>query len=301
MTSAALHATPRAGVVFREQVSAVALALRTPAIIAACIALVATALTIGEFITSGGAVDFAPELSMVPGMLGALFPIAVWKGEARFGASFLWTLPVDRRQLALTKVAAGWVCLMTTIAAFVLWTLVVALVTGGNVLGEQTLTLLPSAVVPPPGILAPEALHTARFVPSPLLWLIPFTGATATYLLVSALALGARHPLRWVVGTVMSMFVVSAIGSAEHVDSLRFFPATVARLAEDGRYGLDAILSARAESLKTVVTLANGKTIGVWRGLPNLGDWGVATALWIGVGLAALIAAASRHGEQRRR
>jgi hypothetical protein len=237
----------------------------------------------------------------VPGMLGALFPIAVWKGEERFGASFMWTLPVDRRQLVLTKVAAGWVCLMTTIAVFLLWTLVVALFTGGNVLGEQTLTLLPSAVVPPPGVLAPEALHTARFVPSPLLWLIPFTGATATYLLVSALTLGTRYPLRWVIAVVMSMFALSAIGSAERLDSLRFLPSLLARAAEDSRYGLDAILSARAESLKTVVTLANGKTIGVWRGLPNLGDWAVATALWIGVGLAALFAAAWRHREQRNR
>ena len=57
--------------------------------------------------------------------MGALLPIAVWARDERFGPGFLWTLPVDRRRHALTKVLAGWVWLMGGVALFVLWLLAV--------------------------------------------------------------------------------------------------------------------------------------------------------------------------------
>ena len=52
-----------------------------------------------------------------------LFPFAVWRREKRFGPAFLWTLPVDRRRLALAKVFAGWVWLIDALAVFVVWLL----------------------------------------------------------------------------------------------------------------------------------------------------------------------------------
>jgi hypothetical protein len=294
------HATPAARDVLVEQVRAVALALRMPAIVAAALIGVGTLLTIGEFVTGGGRVDFAPELSLIPGMVGALLPIGVWQGEERFGASLLWTLPVDRRRHALTKVAAGWVCLMAAVAAFVLWFLALALFTGGNILGEQVLHVLPSTIVPAPGTLDPAALRAVRWAPQPRFWLVPFTSATGTYVLASALALGARHPLRWIVGTVLGVVLLSAIGAAAHVDWLRLAPARLVEVLNEGPYGLDALLSARTESLHTQVTLATGRTIGVWRALPDVGQWALATLLWTTIGLLALWAAASRHRERRR-
>ena len=44
--------------------------------------------------------------TQLPGLIGALLPIAVWARDARFGPSFLWTVPVDRRRHALIKVLA---------------------------------------------------------------------------------------------------------------------------------------------------------------------------------------------------
>jgi hypothetical protein len=38
----------------------------------------------------------------------------------------------------------------------------------------------------------------------------------------------------------------------------------------------------------------------VWRTLPPLAQWAISTFLWLGAGLAALWAAASRHRERRR-
>ena len=59
MSHPAVHATPRFADVLREQVRAVALALRVPALAALAVLVLGTGLTIGEFITGGGAVDFA--------------------------------------------------------------------------------------------------------------------------------------------------------------------------------------------------------------------------------------------------
>jgi hypothetical protein len=300
MTQSTLHSPPRTRDVLREQISAVGLALRTPATAAAALLAVATVLVIGERITGGGPVDFAPELSMVPGVLGALFPIGVWKGEKRFGASLLWTLPVDRRRHALAKVCAGWMWLMALVAMLILWFLVMALFTGGNILGDQVIQLLPSATVPAPGTLDPSMLRTIHWAPQPLLWLVPFTAATGTYLLASAFALGTRHPIRWLAGIFIGTLLLSAGGAAAHVDSLRLGPSRLLEIVHEGRYGLDALFTARSESLSTLATLSNGRTVNVWRGLPDLGQWAAATLLWTSIGLLTLWAAASRHGERRR-
>ena len=300
MTQNTLHATPRPRDVLVEQVRTVALALRTPAIVAAVLVAVGTLLTIAEFVTGGGAVDFAPELSMIPGIVGVLFPIGVWKGERPFGAGFFWTLPMDRRHHALAKVGAGWVCLMAAVALFLVWLLGLSLITGGNIVGAQTILVLPSASVPAAGTLDPAALRSVRFTPEPWMWLVPFTAATGAYLIASAVAVGVRHPLRWVVGLVLGILLVSALGAAAHVEWLKFVPSRLVLLVHEGPYGVDALFTARAESLKTVITLSNGKTVGVWRGLPDLGQWAVATLLWIVAGLVTLWAAASRHRELRR-
>ena len=299
MTRSGTHSPPRIGDVLREQVRAVALALRTPAIGALALLALGTALAIGEFVTGGGPVDFAPELSMVPGLVGFLFPIAVWKGERRFGTSFLWLLPVDRRQHALVKVAAGWVCLMATVLFFLLWILGLAVATGGNILGEHTVQLLPSPVVPAAGTLDPSALRTVAYTPEPIFWLVPFTAATGAYVLSSAIALGSRYPLRWLIGVPLAVLLVSATGAAAHIDWLKFFAARLVDVVHEGRYGLDTLLTARAESLKTAVVLTTGKTVGVWRGFPDVGEWAVATLLWLGVGTLALMIAAWRQRERR--
>jgi hypothetical protein len=295
-----LHSTPRPRDVLLEQVRAVGLALRMPAVAATALVGLATLHVTTVVWVSGGGFDFRPELSMLPGMAGLLLPIGVWKGEERFGAGFLWTLPVDRRQHALAKVCAGWVWLMAAVALFVLWMLGITLLSGGNILGEETLRLLPSYAVPDPGTLEPGALGTVLWTPRPVLWLVPFTAATATYLLASALALGLRHPLWWIIGSVLGALLVGAFTEAANVEWL----ATVSqRLLESlfyGPYGVDALFTARTESLKTEAILSTGETVGVWRGLPDLGQWAMATLLWTGAGLVALWAAASRHRELRR-
>jgi hypothetical protein len=300
MTQPALHAIPRGRDVLREQIRALALALRLLALGAAVAAGVATLFIAGQYLESRRPIGFWPELSMLPGIAGFLLPIAVWRGEARFGADFFWTLPVDRRQHALAKVCAGWVWLMAAVALFVLWLLALTLATGGNILAEETVRLLPSPTVPPAGAIGPAALRSVRWTPTPLLWLVPFTAATGSYLLASALALGARHPLRWIVGTVLGFFLMLGVAEATSSRWLLQAPVRVLDPLMNGRYGLDALLTARTESLHTEVTLSTRETVTVWRALPDLAHWAAATLLWTGAGLLALWTAASRHGELRR-
>jgi hypothetical protein len=67
-----------------------------------------------------------------------------------------------------------------------------------------------------------------------------------------------------------------------------------------GRYGLDALFTARSETLQVAATFSTGETKLVWRGLPDAGQWAAASLLWIGIGAACLAAAVSRHRETRR-
>jgi hypothetical protein len=298
MTSST-HATPSPRAVRREQVRTVAFALRGPAIIAATLLGVLTLVMIVEYRRDGRPIDFGPELSMIPAMIGALLPFLVWKRGAWDSGALLWTLPVDRWRHALAKTYAGWVSLMAAVAVFLLWLLVLALVTGGNILGEQSIRLLPSAVIPAPGTLDQSALRTVQWGPTPLLWLAPVFGATGLYLLGSALVLAVRHPLRWIAGALVLLVLGSGLGAAAGVDWLRLGPSNLITWLQDTPLGLDALLSGRAESLHTFVTLSNGESVEVWRGLPELTHWTAATALWIGIGVVALLAAASRHRENR--
>ena len=294
---------PRFRTVLLEQVRATGFALRGPALIAAALLALATLAIALQSVSRDVDVSLNAWPTQLPGLMGALLPIAVWARDERFGPGFLWTLPVDRRRHALTKVLAGWVWLMGGVALFVLWLLAVTSATGGRVLPPETLRVV-ALQVALAGPIDPAALRTVRWAPGPLIWAVPFTAATASYLLASALALGSRHPLRWVIATVLSYVLLSVSSEAASaqlgVSWLADAPESLLRPLLVGRYGLDALLTARIESLSDNVTLTTGELVRVWLGVPDLADWGTATLLWTGAGLLALWAAASRHRERRR-
>jgi hypothetical protein len=154
------------------------------------------------------------------------------------------------------------------------------------------------------GPLDQTTLRTVPWAPGPLIWFVPFTAATASYLLGSALVLGSRRPLRWVIGTVLAYAILSvasdAAGAQLRVGWVADAPGGLLHLLVESRYGLDALLTARTGTLSTTMTLTTGERAMVWRAVPDLADWRIATVLWTGVGLLALWAAASRHREQRR-
>ena len=294
---------PRRGSVLREQLRVTGRALLGVALVAVAFLALLTLWVAMRGVKGDVDVSLNAWPTQIPGLVGALLPIAVWARDERFGPSFLWTLPVDRRRHALTKVLAGWMWLMCGVALFVLWLFALTAATDSRVLPE-TLRVVPYAVAAA-GPVDPVAFSTVRWAPGPLIWLVPFTAATACYLLASAFALGTRHPLRWVVGAVVA-FVLATFASAEAsvqlgVGWLDHAPARLMDMLFGSRYGLDAVLTARLETLGTHTTLTTGERTMVWWGVPTLADWGAATALWTGAGLLALWAATSRHRERRRR
>ncbi len=294
---------PRLRTVLLEQIRVTGHALRTPALIAAALVALLTLWVALQVASRETHIRLTAWPTQMPGLVGALLPVAVWARDERFGPGFLWTLPVDRRRHALLKVLAGWVWLIGGVALFVLWLLAVTSATGGRALPPETLHVLTSPL-PTSGPIDPAALRTVRWAPGPLIWSVPFTAATASYLLASALALGARHPLRWVIGSAvacaLATFVGQAAGTQLGVGWLHRAPGRLMELLVESRYGLDALFTARIETLGTPALLATGERLAVWLGVPSLADWGAATLLWAGAGLLALWAAASRHGERRR-
>ncbi|HEU4885793.1 MAG TPA: hypothetical protein VFT45_26390 [Longimicrobium sp.] len=298
MTDPVLHPAPPFRGVLHEQVRAVGGALRLPAIAAAVLMALATVLFAGEVVGEGAVADFHPERWVLPGVVGLLLPIGVWMWEKPFADAFLWTLPVGRRRHALAKAGAGWAWLMAAVGVFVLWLLVMALVSGGNVLGEETVRF--AAAIPEMRPLDPAAVRTLQWAPRPVLWLVPFVAATATYLLATALALGTRYPWRWLVGVVLGFFLIAIVSEATHALWLGTWPAELLKGLIYGRYGLETLLIANTESLRSETLLTTGEAVRVWQGVPDAGRWVAAAVLWLALGLLALWAAAARHRETRR-
>lgn len=294
----ALHSTSSPSDVLLAQIRAVGLLLRGPAAAIGAVAGFATTAITGELLDTGRAISFHPEHLMLPAVVGILLPIGVWMGEERFGGGFLWTLPVDRRQHALTRVCAGWVWLMLAALLFVLWLLALTLLSGGNILGEETRRLIPMSSSPGLGTLRPGDWRIVQWRPEPVLWLVPFTAATGTYLLASALMLGVRHPLRWIVAVLLGFALLLAVSDAANAEGL--LRDRLLRPILFGPYGLDTLLTARTNFLRVGTTLSTGEAMVVWRGMPDLAQWATATLLWTLAALLALWAAASRHRECRR-
>lgn len=297
MMHTAVRSAPRLRDVVAEQIRTVGLTLRLPAVVAAALFALATPLVAFAILRHGEVVDFQPEQWILPGMAGLLLPIGVWRRETPFAGGFLWTLPVDRRRHALVRVVAGWVWLMAGVALFVLWLLALALFSGGSILEGEVIRYVPS-LAERPGTIDPASVQAVHREPEPLLWLAPFTGATAAYLLASALALGLRHPLRWIAGTIPAFVLIHGIGVVVDAEWLAYAPGHLRTWLLYGPYGLDTVLVAGTDALTTDVTLSTGAYVQVWRGHPDSGGWALATLLWLGAGGAALWLALSRHRER---
>ena len=244
MTETNLHPAPRLRDVMFEQVRIVGLSLWYVALVIAVVLGIVTVFITMDIVRGTAETWFDSDDWAPLAFASFLLPFAIWRRERKFGPGFLWTLPVDRRQLALTKVFAGWVWLMAALSVIVVWQAALAVLS--SVEGPQTVPLF------------------------------AFIGATATYLFGSALVLGSRHPLRWLFGTVAVL-------------------ALQGYLDQSSGRSLDALFVSSTGLGSPIQNIA-----AAWRSLADPAQFAIATFLSIGAGLAALWAAASRHGERRR-
>ncbi len=292
MIETALHRGPGVRVFLREEIAVVGAAVRREA------ALVVIGVFLMLAVTLAAALRFEETLSLDAfGDIGALAtiatfgaafaPLAVWKGEPRFGSAPLWLLPVDHRTSAIGKVAAGWVWTMAVAATLLVLLTSVAVASGGTVGLERTVYLSPA--------LDPANISPVRWSGQWWQFAAIFTSATIAYLATSALLLATPYPGRWVVGVGLALFAMS--GAIDIMNDPVLIRA--ARNAIDtfmlGPYGVDAVVTGGVESHDHLVQLNPERRLRVLTELPSGRRWLGATLLWLGGGLVAVFAAASRH------
>lgn len=236
------HPTPRMRDVLPEQIRVVGLSLRREALVVAVVLTLVSVVIAFDVARGTAATWFDSDSWAHFGLLALIFPFAVWRRESRFGPAFLWTLPIDRRSLALAKVFAGWVWLMAALGIILLWQCTLAAVS-----------------------------HVAD---AEVVGFAAFPGATAVYLLASALVLGLRHPVRWVLGTVGLLLLLGFLD--EGFSTLDRFVT------------LDQVCSA----------IVDART--AWQRFPHAIQAVLPSVLFLAAGFVALWLAVSRHGERRR-
>ncbi|HYH06986.1 MAG TPA: hypothetical protein VEK11_07985 [Thermoanaerobaculia bacterium] len=245
MIDMTLHPTPRWRGVVLAQIRIVGLVLKPAALVVAAVLSIGTVVIVGEIIGGGPGFDSSETFPTL--LIGFLYPFAVWRNEKPFGPGLFWTFPVERRGLALAKVFAGFVWLMGALAVFVMWLLALGFLAD-----------------------APPARTITR---------VPVTATAAMYLFGSALVLGLRHPLRWLLGAGGVLFLMNMLGNVVNRPENREWQYVP---------GSDAFLS------------VTRRAFAAWVTLPEPTQWAISTLLMFGGGFAALWAAASRHRDRRR-
>lgn len=211
-------------------------------------------------------------------LVALLLPLVVWKGERRFGDTPLWSMPVDHRRHALLKVAAGWVWLLAILGAALAWVALTVLASGG-VMGVDEVRLL---LHDPAGAAAgtPGAVESVNWTTLWWEWALPFTSASAAYLLASTLMLATARPLFWAAGLWVAGAVVLGAGDIWDIGWIQ-------RTTEFVAWYIGG------DSFTQGVQLPTGGRE-AWTLLPTAGMWMASSAVWISLGLAGVVWASGR-------
>ena len=212
--------TPSLRAVAAEQLRTAGLAVRREALagtlILALSTLVVAALYWVASLRSLLDESFVEGLILEPAQLGGvavalaiLFPLAVWKGERPFGESQLWTLPVDHRRHALTKVASGCVWLVALLGSAMLWLVIMVLISGGTLGTDEVHLLITDRVGAAAGVAG--ATESVRWSTPWWQWVLPFTAPTAGYLTATAFLLATKRPLRWIAGAWLPVLAIGVL------------------------------------------------------------------------------------------
>jgi hypothetical protein len=278
MSTQALHSTPptpRWQAVAREQFRAVGVAVRPEATLLAVLIATLSVLALVAIFRArqnpahNPSLDLQPEILIPAIFLAFLAPLSIWKSEEPSRRSYHWSMPVDRSVHTLIKNTSGWVWFMIAMMAFILWGLLMALITGGD-LGLQ------------------REQPIAAWA-----WIHPFVAATIAYLVGSTVVLASDHPWRWFAGIVLGFVVLPAFLQGAQLHEL----ATALRSIWEGNLGLKTALTGTIE-VPREMTLRNGQTLVRTVAQANQHAWLNASALWLGLATAGVLAAAYRHQER---
>ena len=278
---------PAAGAVLREQLATAWMLLRAEILLLALVMAGGTVLLLVGHLRTGRAGDFyLPDMAPVALLAGLLTPAALWRREPPARREYFRAMPVDRMRHTLARVFAGWGWLLLLVAAYLAWAVSLSLAFGGDVsLGPLRTRALQPELVTGTGMVDFGMAGNAW------LWLVPFTAATAGYLLVSTVVLVADHPWRSFAVLVLAILLVSLLAQGVGMGVPHVVHETVL-----GRYGIDALaigLSNQRVDPSLVPPTAEG-----WLSLPDRRAWAVTTAAYVTIGLAGVLLAARKHQER---
>ena len=284
-----LSPPPSFGAVLARQFRSVGLAARwEAAAITGLLALAAVAAIVTRVGASEEHVGQAGGLPVFV-IVGLLAPFVFWKGERLHTHPQLWTLPVERRRHAAAKALAGWGWLMLSIAGFLFWLVMVTLLSGGGLGGEQAELLLPPGALDGP--VPRETLTEARWSKD-WTWAAPFGAGTVAYLFGTALVVGFKRPLLWLALGVLG-FVGLLVLQAEVLGA---GPVRAAiREVLSGPFGFARAMSGGVWDLSVEYLDADGRTVVAWTAVQTMAAWLQALAVWLAAGGLALWAALLRH------
>ena len=285
---------PAAKAVWIEQLRVVGLAIRREGALAA-LALVLGSVAVIAFSRIPALLAIVneemAELVFHPGesgggffavFAGLLLPLVVWKGERRFGDTPLWSLPVDHRRHALLKVAAGWVWLLAILGAALVWVTFTVLASGGALGIDEVRLFLHDPLGATAG--TPGAVESVNWTTPWWEWAMPFSAATAAYLLASTLMLAAARPLFWAAGLWVGGGVLLGAADIWDIDWIK-------RTTDFVTWYIGGDSFTRWVQLPTAGREA-------WTLLPTVTMWTALSAIWIGLGLAGVLWASGRARDQ---
>jgi hypothetical protein len=274
MSDARLHPLPRWTAVAGEQGRALAVSLRREALLfAGALALVTVLMLISWYqMRSDPNSHFGfmmhPEVAVPLIIAGFFVPLAVWKNEEPSRRGYHWAMPIGRTPHTLLRNFFGWAWLMLALIVYLLWSLAVSL-------------------------LATDPAHAVAVQIHAWQWAVPFTAVTIAYLLGSILALASDHPWRWVAAIVVVLLIGNALAQATHFEDLQW----ALNQLWGGRWGIATALSSHAQEVETITTQDGRRFVRVVS-VADLGAWLRATLLWMGIGIAGVLVAATRHQER---
>ncbi len=266
MTSTLEPRPPTPPTVLLAEFKLLAIILRKPAAFGAG-ALLLAGLAMAA---SGASFDFTPALGRVVAVVGLLTPFAIWKDEGLFSRGAFFDRPMDRSSQIALKASAGLAWFLAATLAFLVACLALAAITGGR--------------FDPP--LAPFGIQravTAVVESRPWAVFPLFSAALVSYLAGTALAVGARHPLRWG-SAALVLFGAVWIVAAETGDGRRALGVL------SGPLGLDVALTGGWTPAIDPATAMTPGSAPAWFG---------AGLLWTAGALALAVLAARRHRDHR--
>lgn len=286
MTDSTAGRIPAMTAVWIEQLRVVGLAIRREGALAALVLGLSSLALIAfrrmpalQAMVDGEMGDLVFDPGEPPwGFFAVFLPLVVWKGERRFGDTPLWSLPVDHRRHVLLKAAAGWVWLMAILGAFFVWATLTTLVSGGSVGVDEVRLLLLDAVGASAG--TPGSMESVNWTTPWWQWALPFTSASAAYLLATTLILATARPLFWAAGLWVAGAAVLGIAEIWDIDWIQRTTDFVAWYIG-------------GESFTRGMQLPTGREV-VWTLLPTVKMWMALSAFWISLGLAGVLGASSR-------